>query len=316
MDYILSILVVLGSVLNGFALIKRYASFIDTKIFKPLSLGTAFFIGILFLIVSIRSFAFIFENAFIGVSIFVCLSVVLIFDSRHYLRDIGKSYLTVKNCSLFSILFIVLFILILIFWLRESDLGDPFAMIGSLHSVRYVNLAQFILDNNYIPVIGQNTGQSTLAYVVLAMGAKSGYIALTTFLVSSIMFLSMIIYSLFNIYLKNKTFSIIATFIFFTANTALSTSHILIIDSGSPFFLNGYTDTLVGIFIILMLTIIYNKFSQLEKLNLSHSTLILFLLVGTFYVAPQNILLIIGVFTTLIILRISIKHKYTVIQMS
>ena len=310
MDYFLSIFVVLGSLINGFAILN--ISKIDIPKFKSLNFGIAFFIGILFLIVSVRSFSFIFKNAFVGLIIVAFLSLILIYVSRQYLIDIVKNNITFKNCVLFTFSFLILFIVLLIYWLRTSDLNSPFATIGSLHSVRYVNLSEYILQNNYIPIVGQNTGQSILTYIVLAMGAKSGYIALTTFLVASIIFLSMIVYGLFNIYLKNNNFSLIATLIFFTANTALSTSHILVIDSGSPFFLNGYTDTILGMFIILMFVILYSNFSKINRLNFCQYALILFLMVGTFYVAPQNILLTMGVLTIILIFRFSLKHKYTI----
>lgn len=302
MDYLLSLVVVALSVANGFAVMHLSGITFNFKNYKAFNFGSAFFIGVLFLIVSVKLFSFIFGNSIAGLGIFCFISLVIIFFARHHIFDIIKNHLTIKTFFIFISFFLLTFILLLTYWLQSDDLNNPFAMIGSLHSVRYAELAQYILTHNYIPSVGQNSGQSTLTYVVLAFGVKSPYIALTTFLVASEIFLSLFIYNLFDMYLKNKKNSIIATFLFFTANTALSSAHILIIDSGSPFFVNGYSDTLLGMFIIFMLVILYDIFSKLDRLNFKQYSLILFLFVGTFFVAPQNILLILGALVALSLL--------------
>ena len=321
MDYLLSLLVVALSVVNGFAIMYLSGMAFEFKNYKAFNFGSAFFIGALFLIVSVKFFSFIFVNSIAGLGFFCFLSLIIIYFARHHIFDIIKNHLTIKTFFIFISFFLLTFILLLTYWLKSDDLNDPFAIIGSLHSVRYAELAQYILTHNYVPSVGQNSGQSTLTYVALAFGVKSPYIALTTFLVASEIFLSFFIYNLFDMYLKNKNNSIIATFLFFTANTALSSAHILIIDSGSPFFVNGYTDTLLGMFIIFMLVILYDLFSKLDRLDFKQNGLILFLFVGTFFVAPQNILLILGALVTLSLLAFfrnssSIKLKKTIISLA
>ena len=314
MDYLLSLFVVLLVLINGFSILNLSGLSLYIKNLRLLIFGFSFFLGTLFLIFSIKLFSLIFSSAVIGLYIFYFLSLSGIYLSRYYLFEVFFNKISLKNVALFIIFYILLFVLLAIFWIQHSDTDNPFAMIGSLHSVRYVEVANFIIVNNYIPIIGQNIGQSIIAYVVLALGAKSGYIALTTFLVSSLIFLIFIVYDLFNQYLKDKKFSLVATFIFFSGNTALTTSSILIIDSGSPFFLIGYTDTFVGMSIMFILLVFYNYISKLVKIGLKQYSMLFFLFAGMFSVAPQNIILILSMLTmlllvTLIFQSFSIRHK-------
>ena len=309
MDYIICFIITTLCMINGYSILRVSGIHFDNRKFTSASTGASFFLGVIFLIVTIRLLSFILRDSLIALYAFFFISMILAYCSRSQLMDIFKCPRTYRATVSLILVFSVFHAALLIYWMQHSDPRDPFAVIGSLHSVRYVNLAKFILNNGYFPVTGQNTGQSTLAFVALALGAKSGYVALAAFLASSIIFLCMIIFDLFNAYIKDKKLSIIATFIFITANTALSTSHVLVIDSGSPFFVSGYTDTIVGIFILLMLAIAYNKLSKVEKPSLAQISLVLLMLTGTLYVAPQNTILIIGAVISLSVLKCKIKHR-------
>ncbi len=312
MDYLLSIFVIFICLSNGLVILNRSKTTVYMKKYKCLHFGSSFFVGTLFLIVSIRVMAFISGNAFLGVCFFYLCSFMFLFFSRYYLINLVKNAISLKSLFLFMLSFLALFTILLLYWLQSSDVENAGAYIGSLHSVKYVNVAEYILKFNYIPILGQNTGQSIITYLALLMGAKSGFIVLTMFLVSSIIFLSMIVYDLFNLYLENKVLSFIATFIFFTTNTALSTSHILIIDSGYPFFMSGYSDTLSGVFIMIMFTIIYNNYSNLKKLSLIQYSFIILMIVAAFFVAPQNIILTTATLFLLFIFKFRVSYKYTI----
>lgn len=296
MDYIISFFLVMFNILNGLSIIhlSGFSNFLKEN--KTLNFSFAFFIGTIFLIVSIKTVGFIFSNLLLGVIGFFIISMFSIYFSKSYIIEIYKKSLSLKTFLIFIFSFLISFLILSIYWLQHSDLSNAFAMIGSLHSVRYVELAQYMLINNYSPIIGQNSGQSTITYLSLLLGVNSGYVTLTIFLTASIIFISFIIYYLFNLFIKNRNLSVFATLIFLTANTALSTNHILIIDSGSPFFVNGYTDTIIGIFTILSFILIYKFLYSLDKIGYKEMLILLILLIGSFFSAPQNIIL----FTTLI----------------
>ena len=296
MDYIISFFLVMFNILNGLSIIhlSGFSNFLKEN--KTLNFSFAFFIGTIFLIVSIKTVGFIFSNLLLGVIGFFIISMFSIYFSKSYIIEIYKKSLSLKTFLIFIFSFLISFLILSIYWLQHSDLSNAFATIGSLHSVRYVELAQYMLINNYSPIIGQNSGQSTITYLSLLLGVNSGYVTLTIFLTASIIFISFIIYYLFNLFIKNRNLSVFATLIFLTANTALSTNHILIIDSGSPFFVNGYTDTIIGIFTILSFILIYKFLYSLDKIGYKEMLILLILLIGSFFSAPQNIIL----FTTLI----------------
>lgn len=312
MDYLLSFSVIFICILNGLVLLKISGITSHIEKLKPLYFGFSYFIGILSLIVLVRVSSFIFSNALIGLLFFASFSILIIFFYNDYLLNLFKNNFKIKEFFYFISSFIILFFVLLIYWLKDTNINYIGAFIGSLHSVKYVNLAEYILQNNYIPIIGQNTGQSIITYLLLFLGVRSGYIVLTTFLVVSILFIILIVYDLFNLFLKNKRLSILATFIFFVANTALSTSHILIIDSGSPFILNGYTDTIVGIAIIIILTTLYSIYLKIDKINIYIYPLTLLLLIGSFFVAPQNIALLVGAIFLISFFKIHVKYKYII----
>ncbi len=316
MDYIISFFLVMFNILNGLSIIhlSGFSNFLKEN--KTLNFSFAFFIGTIFLIVSIKTVGFIFSNLLLGVIGFFIISMFSIYFSKSYIIEIYKKSLSLKTFLIFIFSFLISFLILSIYWLQHSDLSNAFATIGSLHSVRYVELAQYMLINNYSPIIGQNSGQSTITYLSLLLGVNSGYVTLTIFLTASIIFISFIIYYLFNLFIKNRNLSVFATLIFLTANTALSTNHILIIDSGSPFFVNGYTDTIIGIFTILSFILIYKFLYSLDKIGYKEMLILLILLIGSFFSAPQNIILfttLIGfLFVLKIYKKICIKHFKTI----
>jgi len=79
MDYLLSILVIFICILNGLVVLKISGITLNIDKFKPLYFGFSYFIGILFLIVSVRVFSFFFSNAFIGLLFFASFSILIIF---------------------------------------------------------------------------------------------------------------------------------------------------------------------------------------------------------------------------------------------
>ena len=172
MDYLLSLSIIFICILNGLVLSKISGIALYFDKLKPLFFGFSYFIGILFLIVTVRVFSFIFSNALIGLIFFASFSILTIFFYGSYLFNSFKNSIKIREFFYFIFSFIILFFVLLIYWLKDTNINYIGAFIGSLHSVKYVNLAEYILQNNYIPIIGQNTGQSIITYLLLFMGVK------------------------------------------------------------------------------------------------------------------------------------------------
>ena len=150
MDYLLSFLMIFICLLNGFAILKISGVTLQIDKLKPLNFGLSYFIGILFLIVTIRIFSFIFSNASIGLFSFASFSILIFIFYSGYLFNLFKNNIKIREIIFFIFLFITLFLVLLVYWLKDTNINYIGAFVGSLHSVKYVNLAEYILQNNYI----------------------------------------------------------------------------------------------------------------------------------------------------------------------
>ena len=162
-----------------------------------------------------------------------------------------------------------------------------------MHSLRYINISKYIVLVNSIPIINQNYGQSLLVSVPLFLHLKASLLSLLIWLSISTTFLIIGTYGILRLTGIDVKSAFRGVLIVFLGNTALSLTHILVIDSGSPFLIVGYTDTIasVGTFIIFIIWLM----NQIEK-NTSFSFIkaalfLLILVISWNIIAPQNIVL-------------------------
>ncbi len=182
------------------------------------------------------------------------------------------------------------------FWLAPLQPSlEPYESIGSLHAVRYAWLSNYISESNSIPIISQNHGQSILAFVTGIVGGRAPFLYLWLWLISSIVFLAFFAYGVFREYGFPARSAYLATFLFMLGGTSLSLTHVLVIDSGSPFALNGYTDSILGVMSVLFFVIIYKQGRRKDVtlgasvVSFAVSTIVL---TANFSYAPQNIILL------------------------
>ncbi|GEM_PF-3430761 len=285
----------------------------DTVSFR---LGASYFIGVGFFIVGIRLLAYLGISPKLAVLIVLCISILLIAGRcKSHKRIVAgiKNIVTDKYFLLIFSLFIGFCIVILFRWLPgQVDIDkQPLGFVGSLHSVRYAWVSNYILANNYIPILSQNTGQSILAYIGGALTVPAPFLYLYLWLVFSILFLSLFVYGFLRSYVSSKAIALYISILFMFGNTALSIGYVLTIDSGSPFAMNGYTDTLIGVFSIIFILILNER---LPKYGIGFFRIFLIALliaVLNFLCAPQNILYICGLAALLILMdeRLGLK-KY------
>jgi hypothetical protein len=179
-----------------------------------------------------------------------------------------------------------------VYWLMPIDELGPFSMIGSLHSPRYANIAIHMWQENRIPVIGQNYGQSMLAVIPMIFGLKSPLLSLSFWLSITMSFFTFLIYSLFRYFNLSHKFSMLSTFVMLFGNTAFSFFHILTIDSGSPFVMNGYTDSIasIGSFICFLFFINGRLPQSIPSLNVGFKEILFIFSLAVYFniSAPQN----------------------------
>jgi hypothetical protein len=266
------------------------------KFSNALFASLSYFTGLIFFLFVFRLSSFIILNAYISIAFsfiaILILSLIILTSKNINLVKIFFSQSFKKKIFYFG-LFIILTLGLFAFWTDSSaSLDNVLALLGSLHSQRYVNITNFIVDANIIPIINQNYGQSLLTTSTLFLGINAPYFALFLWLSQSMFFLIFVTFGLFKWLGFNVTKAVLGTIIVLLGNTTFSLLPILVIDSGSPFLLNGYTDSIVsiGTFIIFFIWF-YNTHKEKNKTNRISSLFLLILFGMTWNIfAPQNII--------------------------
>jgi hypothetical protein len=260
---------------------------------EHLRIGACFFVGVAFIVVFIRTGTYISSDARLTViSVMFTAAIFLLLRYKKIKLDICAILEKGFSWPTFFIVTLIAFLL-LFYWLpAEVAERSPFSSIGSLHSFRYAWVANLIYEQNNIPVISQNTAQSILAFVGAVFSFPAPFLYLYLWLISSIFFLSLFVYGIIFKLSGDKHSSIFGLIIFMIGNTALSTTHVLTIDSGFPYLLSGYSDTLFGVFSIFFLLLINEGLLE-RKTSYNKLFIISFLIVSfNFYCAPQNVIFI------------------------
>ena len=290
------------SVGAGYALLSWSLKWSD-NVCLPLRTGAAYFVGMAFNIAAIRTLSNLFDKPELLISIQLLMSIGLCFIFHKQLTSFLREIISSKLAIYTIVGGIILMPLMLLYWLPDNNSIDPFSFVGSLHSVRYAWIANYITECGHIPVIGQNTGQSILSFMG-SSAAKQPYLFLFLWLSSSIFFLSVFVYGIFKLYESRSRLILLAVLIFMMGNTALSVTHVLVIDSGSPFALNGYTDSLFGVFSVLMLLLFHAKIQDINVNIYSVFIVAALICVSNFFTAPQNMLYLFGLIPLLIFINI------------
>ena len=308
MDFIIAIILVVTFVIIGNIIYKLSTNKAENPFIE---FGTSYFFGISFVIVFIRFVSYFFSLHFAIIFLMIFLGLLIYFNNK-ILRINIKRISDYKNTILKTFLLLtIIYPFFLLFWLHGPLPGDPFVNIGSLESFRYSELSKYFYNSDNIPIINQNFGQSILTAVSLIAGVKSANIFLSLLLYFSIVFFALFIFGIVSEKIQDKKWRLILSTIFLMGNTALSSQFVLVQDTFYPLLLSGYTDTLLGVFIILyFIRAVASYFSK--EIIYTEDKMILFLLFTvSYFVAPQNIY-VIGflLFAGLLALRISFfKNK-------
>jgi hypothetical protein len=160
----------------------------------------------------------------------------------------------------FAAAFIISSAALLLIWLPPLNTPDGqihynHDLFGSANSGRYANIAGYVSLQDAIPIVNQNFGQSLLASIPMLLGQDAPYLALYLWLSLSVAFSILILYGLFRHFKLPKAYALLAVFAVMVGNSALSLTHVLTIDSGSPLIYNGYTDSIFSLWTFLVFLI-------------------------------------------------------------
>ncbi len=186
--------------------------------------------------------------------------------------------------------------------------------VGSLHSGFYTNIATYVFESKNMPVLGMNHSQSLLASGIMFLGFNNPFLALATWLGVSIFYLAILGYGLFR-YFNFRVFpAIMGAFILLCGNFSLSLSHVLTIDSGSPWILCGYTDTILSFGTLF--SFLYIAYSTYKNNIPVFKSLAVAGIIGASWnwFGPQNLVLMapLAALLLLLILRKKIAHPKSI----
>jgi len=257
--------------------------------------GSAYFLGIAFLVAIFRSFTYFVTSPHQSIWITSLLALGLCLCSYKDLYKLLREILQTRLFLIFLTFTIFVAPLLLIFWLPFNSLQDMnpvHSLVGSLNSVKYAWVSNFINECKFFPILGQNTAQSILSYVTGGVYENRPFLGLFLWLESSIFFLSIFFYGIIRMIVSKSSIAFLIVVLIMFGNSALSFSHILVIDSGSPFGLSGYTDTLYGVFSVFFLFFLHHYLNKKRGINLAVFFLVVLILITNYLASPQNIILL------------------------
>jgi hypothetical protein len=159
-----------------------------------------------------------------------------------------------------------------------------------------------MVECNIVPTIGQNIGQSMLAAISSVISKTvQPYFYLGAWLSLSIVMFFILTKNILLLFGINQKTSRFAATLFMFLGCSLSFQYISVVDSGYPLLLNGYTDIILGTAIFLLIGHQLTKISE-SKSNNFDKFIIFTLSSCSYFLAPQNILILALFFTISLLL--------------
>jgi hypothetical protein len=277
-------------------------TFSDAIEFKKMRFLLGYIAGLSFFFSFWKLTDFLFQSA--KISFFISL-IPLIFLTLIQLRAQKFAWKSlIQNGVFFLFLACLVQILCTTFWSREIFTG-AFSTMGSGHSPRFANITFHTIEIDRIPIFGLNYVQSILSAGPMYFGGSSPLVYLSLWLGLSMTIFTLLTYFIFRWFKLSVLMALLATFFVGFGNTAASINQYLVMDTGSPYFLASYSDTLHSIGILLLILIIlFSLLFKNEKVLDAPSLIKLYFTLGTLFfmntlLAPQNIVVILAIFGVL-----------------
>lgn len=212
-------------------------------------------------------------------------------------KEISKKYFVFPIIFLYTILFHYTFIV------RPNlplDLGQN---VGSLHTGRYTLLGETIRQCSFVPIIRENLGQTIFSANIAEFWPYS-LVEIRSFihLMTLLAILSIASGAIRNIFPKiSENIIVLALIIFFYGTYSLSFAFTLVNDSGNPLGFVGYADTIYGLFLVLVIVLIYHLRANFSFLVIT-GFFTLFML-QALVSAPQSLIIISFSLITVLVFR-------------
>ena len=271
-------------------------------------LAQDFFIGMICFLVAVRTVALLSRSyKFAGYLVLACFAVwtvsnILRRNKEQDIRTLFSRYRSLIFSGLILWIANIFYQLILWFVDLEQTVLSPSTNVGSQHSIRYANIAKYIVEHDHIPVFNQSYGQSLLGSVGMLMGIDNVDFYMSVWLAASKTFMILFIFGLLTKYF-NRMLSVLLTVVILCGNVSLSPFPVKVLDTGSPFFFSGYTDSVVGVCsFYIFLVFIFQVLSKHDGLTTKHIAFTFCMILYWCMSAPQNVVVIGGIGLVVILL--------------
>ena len=238
--------------LVGTALVPR--QFADQAGGGALLLGRAFSVGLSAFLASFVLLAHLLGRARLALAIVLLAAGVVILVRRRSILEAGSRKSLVLSLAASLALLVAFSVIPLTLWTNWVAAPDVWNHFGSIHSGRYANYALFIAQHDRVPYLAQNMAQSLLAALNLLLGVRAPLAALMSWLAVALVALTLLLFGILRAHGLSRAMSATGTFVVLSCNVALSSNHVMALDSGSPLAFIGYTDLVlaIGTFLVLL----------------------------------------------------------------
>lgn len=187
------------------------------------------------------------KNARLSVVLTMAILALLIWKERESVHRFIREALAVprKGWLVACWSAVAVWIVVFLYWLSAVNVLNPHSNVGSQAAAKYGGMALYMVEHNYVLVVGQHLGQSMFS-AAASMILLYPLVHLHCFLAISIFNLCWLFAGLLSWLGVPERSTGVLTFLLLFGNTALSLVHVWVVDSGSPPFITGNTDTVFG----------------------------------------------------------------------
>lgn len=281
-----------------------------------LRLSGSFFVGMAVYLAAWRTLALFVRSFRVSFWILFVLCICFYFVER---RDIGRQCagFGVKLAGTCILAWIVNILHQMLTWIVdiENNGVQLYSSLGSSNAMRYINLIQYFVENDRIPTINQSYGQSMLGSICCMFGIENSAFALSLWLSMSKAMMLLFLYGIMKEFFSRSLSALMAAAVFL-GSVSLTPYPMEVLDTGSPFAYNGYTDSIAGACIFaIYLRYLYCVLEEFDKMNWRHFIFSTCLFAYCCMSAPQNVVVIAAVGFVFILMLIC-KKEYTKVRKS
>ncbi len=191
----------------------------------------------------------------------------------------------------FAALWALMFLSCLVWWFDFSSDPSTGTHWGSIHSGRYVRIAQAFVAANRILRFQQNLGESALVASHLLVSRSSPYLALTLHLSAGLVALAGALLAWLRSFGVSARFRRWGVVFVMLCNVSLSLTFINLVDCGSPLAIIGYVDTVFGVGSLVVLLLGLRRAWESRVLDWNVVGVTALISYAWSFTAPQNIVL-------------------------